>query len=101
MKNSKFGPKEAVHGLLEDAGGILQVHSPSDFPKNRLQIKNLKRKSDNNLRDDLVNLIDTCNKEHELNNIFVRTVLTSPEKIVFLSSENQLNDINRFCTNNA
>ena len=101
MKNSKFGPKEAVHRLPEDAGGILQVHSPSDFPKNRLQIKNLKRKSDNNLRDDLVNLIDTCNKEHELNNIFVRIVLTSPEKIVFLSSENQLNDINRFCTNNA
>ena len=101
MKNSKYGPKETVHRLLEDAGGILQVHSPNDFPKNRQQIKNLKRKSDDNLKDGIVNLIDTCNKEHELKNIFVRTVLTSPEKIVFLSSENQLNDINRFCTNNA
>ena len=101
IKNSKYGPKETVHRLLEDAGGILEVHSPSDFPKNRQQIKNLKRKSDNNLKDDIVNLIDTCNKEHELKNIFVRTVLPSPEKIVFLSSENQLNDINRFCTNNA
>ena len=46
-------------------------------------------------------MIDTCNKEHEVKNIFVRTVLTSPEKIVFLSSENQLYDINRFCTNNV
>ena len=53
------------------------------------------------MKDDIVNLIDTCNKEHEVKNIFARTVLTSPEKIVFLSSENQLNDINRFCTNNA
>ena len=28
-------------------------------------------------------------------------MLTSPEKIVFLSWENQLNDINHFCKNNA
>ena len=87
--------------MLEDADGILQAHSPSDLPKNRQQIKNLKRKNDDNLKDDIVNLIDTCNKEHALNNIFVRTVLTSPEKIVLLSSDNQLNDINPFCTNNA
>ena len=53
------------------------------------------------MKDDIVNLIGTFNKEHEVKNIFVRTVLTSPETIVFLSSENQLNDINRFCTNNA
>ena len=46
-------------------------------------------------------MIDTCTKEHEVKSIFVRTVLTSPEKIVFLSLENQLNDINCFCANNA
>ena len=46
-------------------------------------------------------MIGNFNKEHEVKNIYVRTVLTSPETIVFLSSENQLDDINRFCTNNA
>ena len=101
MKNSNYGPKETIHRFLEDAGGIFQVHSPSDFPKIRQQIKNLRRKSDDNLEDDIVNLIDACNKQHELKNIFVRTVLTSPEKIMFLSSENRLNNINRFRTNNA
>ena len=100
IKNSKYGPRDTVHKLLKDAGGILQTHSPSDFPKKRQQIKNLKRQY-NNLKDDIVNLIDICNKEHEVKNIFVRTVLTSPERIVFLTSENQLNYINRFCINNT
>ena len=35
IKNSKYGPKDTVHKLLEDAGGILQAHSSSYFPKNR------------------------------------------------------------------
>ena len=96
IKNFKYSPKDTVHKLLKDGGGVLNAHSPSDFPKNRQQIKNLRRKNGDNLKDDIVNLIDTCNKEHEVKNIFVRTVLTSPEKIVFLSSENQLNDINQF-----
>ena len=55
MKSSKCGPKETVRRLLEDAGGILQVHSPSDFLKNRQQIKNLQSKSDDNLKDDILN----------------------------------------------
>ena len=38
IKNSKYGPKDTVHKLLEDASGILKAHSPSDFPKNRHQV---------------------------------------------------------------
>ena len=81
IKNSKYGPKDTVHKLLEDVNftGTFSKW----FPKNRQQIKNLKRKNDDNLKDGVVNLIDTCNKEPEVKNIFVRTVLTSPEKIVF------------------
>ena len=38
IKSSKYGPKDTVLKLLEDAGGILQAHSPSNFCKNRQQI---------------------------------------------------------------
>ena len=38
IKNSKYGPKDTVHKLLEDTSGILKAHSPSDFPKNRYQV---------------------------------------------------------------
>ena len=81
IKNYKYGPKDSVHKLLEDVNFTSTLSKW--FPKNRQQIKNLKRKNDDNLKDDIVNLIDTCNDEHEVKNIFVRTVVTSPEKIVF------------------
>ena len=45
--------------------------------------------------------LDMCLREKDATETaFIRNVILSPEKIVFLATDTQLNDIDRFCTSN-
>lgn len=98
-KNSK--PKEVVHKILSQKGGIHEITSPGEHVKNRQQVSSFKyvmREERNG--DPLLNLME-LSKEQSLDKetAFVRDVSASPELTVFLATKQQLTDIERFCTN--
>ena len=97
--NSK--PKDIVHKILSQKGVIHEISAPGEHVKNRQQISSFKyAMKEERTGDPLLNLME-ISKEQSLNKdtAFVRDVSASPELTVFLSTKQQLTDIERFCTN--
>ena len=40
------GPKDTVHNVYEKQGGILSAKNLGELPRNRIQVANVRRKSD-------------------------------------------------------
>ena len=85
--------------MIEQSGGVHEIKSRSDFPKNRQQVKYLRR--NNQREDDTIKLVENCRNEMKTpEKAFIRSVETSPEKVVFVASQQQLTDLAQFCTDN-
>ena len=100
VKKSGKVARKVVQDIFLEHGGFQNVQSPSDFPKNRKQVSNLRYfgdPSNTRDRDDIVEILDMCQNEVS-NNKYIRNVLMAPEKIISLMTDRQLNDIARFCT---
>ena len=68
------------------------------MPNSLSQIHDLARKSKlSTANDELVELLDLCKGQIGTSNAFLRDVRTAPEKTVFLSTDQQLHDVARFC----
>lgn len=100
-------PWEIMHEIINERGGIEQVGSSGEYPRNRSQIyracntESSKSKTVNQSNDPLVQLLQ-ISKEQQLGNKanwFVRDVNISNEQTIFLANKQQLLDIERFCTN--
>ncbi len=91
--------KSIVSNLVKEKGGHIKVKSPSDVPRNRMQVSNCRRLGESKPDDDLVTLILKC-KEQSVSpeQAYIREVGAAPETFVFLANNWQLNDIMRFCT---
>ena len=84
---------------MRDAGGAERVRSFEDQPRNRNQISNLRR---NNPQDEVAEILDLCKEQQQhKETAFVQDVAVAVEKTVFLANEQQLKDIERFCTNSS
>jgi hypothetical protein len=96
-------PKQILHEILEEQGGLEQVRSSGHMVKNRQQAYYYSKqvKPDNCDSDALATLMDMCKKQSQTMDGFVRDVSTAPELTVFLANNLQLNDVQRFCTNPA
>ena len=85
--------------MVQEKGGIMKVKNSSDIPRNRMQISNFNRSPGTN-NDDLATLILKCKQQSvSPGTAFVREVGAAPEVYAFLANNWQLNDIQRFCTN--
>ncbi|XP_062611131.1 uncharacterized protein LOC134272979 isoform X2 [Saccostrea cucullata] len=99
--NANSKPKEVVHKIILEKGGIHEINAPGEHVKNRQQVSSFKyaMKEERN-GDPLLNLME-LSKEQSLDKetAFVRDVSASPEMTVFMATKQQLTDIERFCTN--
>ncbi len=102
----------ATHEIIQERGGIMNISQAGEFPRNRNQVYNVKRKLKNQngsatekftSNDPLLQVITKAKEEQKgrIENALIREIPLFPEPIVFLASEQQLQDIERFCTNPA
>ena len=86
----------------------MKVESSGDFPRNRAQVYNLNRvvkrqKVDSPIAtgDPLLQILAKAKEEQQgrKEDILIREIPLFPEPIIFLATEQQLIDIERFCTN--
>ena len=103
-------PWEATQEIIKERGGIMNITNAGEFPRNRSQIYNINKKMksktsgvDLSHNDPLLQVIVKAKEEQmgRAENILIREVPLFPELIVFLASDQQLEDIERFCTNPA
>ena len=87
----------------------MEAHSSCDLPRDRRQIYNLKRKSvtekENALlppsvlkTDTLACIMQKCKDTYSSTDAFIRSVEAAPEPMCVLSTDQQVRDIERFCT---
>lgn len=98
----KHPPKEAFHKSLEESGGILQLTSAGGHARNVRQLTNMKQRNKESAGDDFVELLQMLKEDaRNPDTAFVRKVDTSSDPCVVLASNQQLQDVERFCTNPA
>lgn len=91
------GPNAIMEAVKENRGGLLGVESPSDLPRNLTQIKNFRRDIS---KDELTEILDQWVQEKESNHgapLFIREIISAPETIVLLATDQQVADLERFC----
>ena len=84
----------------------MKAKSLEELPRNRTQVSNVRRKFDSTSslcskksnRDPLFIVMEQS-KIHDGKDKFVRTVTACPEPMCVLATNQQLNDLVRFCTN--
>ena len=98
----KHTPKEAFHKSLKESGGILHLTSAGGHARNVRQVTNIKQRNQESPGDDFVELLEML-KEDARNpeTAFLRKVDNSSDPCVVLACNQQLQDVERFCTNSA
>ena len=95
-----MAPKEAVRQVYEKAGGVLNASSLSELPQDRRQAYNVKMHTSgiaSNHHKDLV--YDLLEQHFGTLKQFVRNVSFDEAISCVLCTDQQLNDVERFCTN--
>ena len=106
-KLKELPPRQVIHSIVEERGGILKVESAGEFPRDRAQVYNLNKQVKRQKvdvafsADPLLQVLAKAKEEQQgpKENIFIREIPLFPEPIIFLATEQQLTDIVRFCTN--
>lgn len=98
-----YSPKDVFHKSLEESGGILNLKAAGGHARDVKQIKNIKQKNQEKQgADDFVELIQMLKEEaRDPENAFIRKVDNSSDPCVVLATNQQLLDVERFCTNPA
>ena len=77
---------------------VFQKLGKLQLPNSLNKIYDLSRKNKiEDMQNELLELIDTCNIQNGLPNAFLRKVRTAPELSTFLANDQQLQDIEKFC----
>lgn len=101
-------PTKALQEIENSMGGIMGARSPCDLPRDRKQVYNIvsaaKRQSENmstsssaSCKDVLAQVMQKC-KETSGSQAYVRAVEGAPEPMCVLTTDQQLIDLERFCT---
>ena len=96
-------PKKALREVEELQGGVVGANSTCDLPRNRKQMKNLKRSqqsssTNNGHSDVLAHVMQMCKESCGTDSVFVQSVEAAPEPMCVLATPQQLVDMERFCT---
>ena len=98
----KHDSRKIVHNIIDERGGIEKVRLGSEIPRNRKQLYNVIQSvsKSEKISDPLQYLMQKCKEEiQDENTALIRSVQVIPEPIVFLSTKQELKDVERFCTN--
>ena len=100
-------PRHTFDNISKERGGVLSTTSVSTLPRDRKQVAYLKPRVKQNKctnidltakHNPFLALTVKCKEEEESGNPYIRRVVTSPGPSVVLASNNQLDDIAKFCT---
>lgn len=91
-------PKDIFHTLIEDEGGLNEIKCGSQIARDRQQIRNFNRKS-LSTPDPVIECLDLAKRQEKTEDRFLREVRASPEFTMFMSTDRQLTEIEKFCTN--
>ena len=95
------GPKQTVHRVSDQIGGLLSSSCPGKLPRNERQAKHAKSVlKEFNPADELYSVMFQA-KQEDVSNSFVRDMKVLPEPAVMLASDYQLDDLVRFGTNST
>ena len=97
----KEKPKSAVFTLTKEAGGEVEVATPSVLPRNRQQISNIRRSHNVHDKNVLYSVMFECKLTQGSNEAFVRDVKAAPSPQCVLYFDWQLSEMERFLTNNS
>ena len=106
------GPKSVIATLSAQVGGVLQASAPGQLPRDEKQVTNFRSRVSTEQRlsncppgvsrdaaaDDLFMIMQKAFTE-DPSKKFVRAVNAAPEPAVMVSTDRQLQDLARFCTN--
>ena len=99
-QSQQFGPKETVSCVSQEAGGIVGAAAPGKLPRNEHQVSNLrhsqKQPSDSS-NDELFVVMSQC-KSKDVTAHFIRDVKAGPDPALVIATDQQLNDLVKFCT---
>lgn len=110
MKKSLKENKRPLRVLREVEnihGGIMSAKSSCDLPRNRRQIYNAKQTSKKddesqsksvNCSDTLAHVMQLCKETSSSKEAIVHSVVAAPEPMCVLATNQQLTDLERFCT---
>ncbi|CAG2249927.1 unnamed protein product [Mytilus edulis] len=99
-QEKKSGPKNVMHSMIEEQNGLEQIRGSSYIPRDRQQVSNLKRKfQQTSDKDPLLECIDLAKQQEKTAKKFVRDVRAGPEFTMFLCTDRQPEEMNKFCTN--
>lgn len=73
----------------------LNKHEPNSYKHIYDVIRKSSKATDT---DELIEILDLWKGQAGSSSAFIRDVRTAPEKSIFLASNNQLNDLGRFCS---
>ena len=92
-------PKGLVAKITEEEGGMVNCRSSSSLPRNRHQVSAAWYQSSSKTNSDLLHAVmEMCMKSKQEGENFVQCVQASPEPLCVLALEQQLLDLERFCT---
>ena len=104
-------PGKVLRQIENEQGGVMGAKSACDLPRNRQQVKYLKYSSKTVIQpssheshlhtystDTLAHVMQMCKNSSECETAFVRSVECAPEPMCILATDQQLVDMERFCT---
>lgn len=104
-------PMKILRAIENDQGGVMQANSSCDLPRDRRQVYNIKQaskvKQENLLlpscssvlrTDTLACIMQKCKDTCLTSGAFIRSVEAAPEPMCVLCTDQQLKDMERFCT---
>ena len=97
-------PRKAFREIENIKGGVMGAAAGCDLPRDRKQVQNLKySESHSDLlckpsTDILAHVMQICKDSAESDSVFVRSVEAAPEPMCVLATNQQLKDMERFCT---
>ena len=103
-------PVKVLEAVENKMGGVMHAQSCCDLPRDRRQVYNFKNaekvKQEScvmahgiSQTDTLAHIMNTCKQENGIN-AFIRSVEAAPEPMCVLATDQQLTDLERFCTGN-
>ena len=97
--SSSSTPKSVVAEITKEEGGIIECRSSSCLPQNRHQVSNAQYSNSLKPNHDLLYAVmEMCMKSKSEGEKFVQCVQAAPEPMCVLALEQQLLDLQRFCT---
>ena len=102
-------PIKILESVENKMGGVMNAQSSCDLPRNRRQVYNFKNadkvKKENAVMtpgipksDTLAHVMSTCKQTATSSSAFIRSVEAAPEPMCLLATDQQLSDVEHFCT---